>query len=132
MPRFPSEAWAAEFQKRLNENALYARAAQAWEGDFLFLVAPDEAAPNGEGVHVDLYHGECRQARYVADPDSVRSEFTYRGRRSDWERLLRHEVDPVKAILDGSFQLKGNLLKAMRFTSAAKEMLETAAKVPPD
>jgi len=38
----------------------------------------------------------------------------------------------VKAILDGTFRIKGNLAKAMRFTRAAKELVETAASVPTD
>jgi hypothetical protein len=36
----------------------------------------------------------------------------------------------VKAILDGTFRVKGNLAKMMRFTRAAKELVETAAKIP--
>jgi putative sterol carrier protein len=132
MPKFPSEAWALELCRRLNASAAYAESARAWEGDFLLLVAPDATAPLGEGIHLDLAQGRCRSARYVADPPSVSSEFVYRGARPDWERLLRRQIDPVKSLFDGTFKLQGNLLKAMRFQRAAKEMLECATEVPLD
>ena len=130
MPRFPSEPWAAAYRDRLNSDAEYARTARAWEGDFLFWVSPDPEAPRGEGVYLDLYHGTCRAARYVLDADQERPEFVYVGRRADWGRMLRREIDPVRAILDGTFRLQGILLKAMRFTPAAKAMVEAATDVP--
>jgi putative sterol carrier protein len=130
MPRFPSDAWASAFRERLNADAAYARAAAAWEGDVLFWVTPDATAPRGEGVHLDLAHGSCRAARWVDDAEATRAEFTYSGSREAWGRMLRREIDPVRAILDGTFRLRGNLLKAMRFTGAAKAMVEAATLVP--
>lgn len=130
MPTFPSTEWADAYRQRLNENAAYAEAARAWEGDILLLVAPDDRAPQGEGVLLDLHHGECRAAKFVPDAGQVTAEFTYRGSRENWGRMLRREIDPVRAILDGTFKLSGNLMKAMRFQRAAKEMVETATLVP--
>jgi putative sterol carrier protein len=132
MPKFPSAAWAAEYAQKLNENPAYAEAARAWEGDVMLLVLPDAIAPNGEGVRLDLFHGRCRSAEFVPDPRAARTEFTYEGSRGNWDRMLRREIDPVKSILDGTFRLRGNLAKAMRFTRAAKEMVETATLVPSD
>ena len=130
MVKFPSAEWAEAFRVALMNNSAYADAARAWEGDILLLVAPDAQSPNGSGIHLDLYHGECRAARFVPDASGVASEFVYEGPRAQWSRLLRHELDPVKAILDGTFRIKGNLAKAMRFTRAAKELVETAATIP--
>lgn len=130
--KFPSSEWAEALRVSLNANAAYAAAAHAWEGDILFLVTKDAVAPNGEGVYLDLSQGTCRSARFVPDPTGVSSEFVYEGSRANWARLLRHEVDPVKAILDGTFRVRGNLAKLMRFTRAAKELVETAANVPTD
>lgn len=128
--KFPSEEWAAEFRRLINQNDAYRAAAQAWEGDILFLVRtadPNAAAP---GVHLALAHGECSAATFYADARAVSSEFVYEGTPENWQKLLAGKVDPVNAILDGTFRIKGNLAKAMRFTRAAKELVETAAKVP--
>ncbi|HYA71406.1 MAG TPA: SCP2 sterol-binding domain-containing protein [Thermoplasmata archaeon] len=128
--KFPSEEWAAEFKNAINANEAYRAAAQAWEGDILFLVRvpdPNAAAP---GIHLALSHGQCSAATYHADARQVSSEFIYEGTTENWAKLLKGEVDPVKAILDGTFKIRGNLAKAMRFTKAAKELVETASKVP--
>ena len=130
MPKFPSAEWAEVYRDRLNANPAYREAAKAWEGDILLLVAPDPEAPRGEGVLLDLFHGACRSATFVPDATDARAEFTYRGTRENWGRMLRREIDPVRAILDGTFKLQGNLLKAMRFQRAAKEMVDTATQVP--
>ena len=127
---FPSAEWAAAFRRALNDNPAYREAAKAWVGDILLLVrpaAPDAPAP---GVHLELADGGCQNATYYPDARTVSSEFVYEGTPENWERLMRHELDPIKAILDGTFRVKGNLAKLMRFTRAAKELVETASNVP--
>ena len=57
----------------------------------------------------------------------VESEFRFEATRANWSRLMNHEVDPVRAVLDGTLRVKGNLGKLMRFTRASKELVETAA-----
>ena len=130
MARFPSAEWAAFFQSALNSNAEYAEAAKAWEGDILFLVTADPRSPKGSGIHLDLFHGSCRSATFTEDPTTISSEFIYEGRREDWRRLLQGELDPVKALLRGTFRVRGNLPKLMRFTRAATLLASTAATVP--
>jgi len=128
--KFPSEEWAAEFKNAINANEAYRAAASAWEGDILFLVRmpdPNVAAP---GIHLALSHGQCSAATFHADARQVSSEFIYEGTEENWAKLLKGDMDPVKAILDGTFKIRGNLAKAMRFTKAAKELVETASKVP--
>jgi len=130
--KFPSEEWAAAFRAALNENEAYRAAAQAWEGDILFLVRgadPNAAAP---GIHLALAHGGCSAATFHADARAVPSEFVYEGTAENWAKLRSGQLDPVKAILDGTFRIKGNLAKVMRFTRAAKELVETAARIPTD
>ena len=131
MAGFPSQAWADRFRVALNDNRDYAEAARAWEGDLLLLVAPDAGSPKGAGVHLDLFHGECRSATYVEDGTSVAPEFVYEGSRADWARLLRGEIDPVASLLNRTFRIRGNLAKAMRFTRAASLLAQTAASVAP-
>ncbi len=128
--KIPSQEWDAAFEAALNENADYASAAAAWEGDILLLVLGTSPAEISPGIRLDLFHGKCRGATYFPDARAVATEFVYQGPRESWAKLFRGEIDPVKAILDGTFQIKGNLAKAMRFTRAAKELVETAARIP--
>lgn len=130
MVTFPSTEWADLFQKALNENAAYGQAAAAWEGDLMFEVLADAQAAQGPGIYLDLDHGRCRAARYVADATTMNPEFVFRATRENWQRLLRREIDPVKAFLGGAIKMTGNPAKIMRFIGAAKELLDTAAGIP--
>lgn len=130
MPVFPSTEWAEAFCLAINANARYAEAAKAWEGDILLLVLPDSGEGPAPGVHLDLAHGRCRSAQFLPDARQRESEFVYSGTRSNWARAMRREIDPVRAILDGTFTIRGNLAKAFRFSRAAKELVETAAAIP--
>ena len=130
MPKFPSAEWATAFREAIGQNAAYADAAQAWEGDILLLVRPDAGEGPAPGVHLDLAHGACRSAEFLDDARGCESEFVFEGTRSSWARVMRREIDPVKAILDGTFKIRGNLAKALRFSRAAKELVETAAAIP--
>lgn len=127
---FPSAAWAEAFRTALNQNAAYQEAAKAWEGDIVFLVRSTDVSQPSPGIHLTLAHGHCSAAQYYPDARPVPSEFVYEGTPENWARLLHKEVDPVKAILDGTFKIRGNPAKLMRFTRAAKELVETAASIP--
>ena len=128
--QFPSAEWASAYQKALNDNPAYREAAKAWVGDILLLVrSPDPNAP-APGVHLELADGGCQKATFYPDAKGVASEFVYEGTPENWQKLMRHDLDPIKAILDGTFRVKGNLAKLMRFTRAAKELVETASNVP--
>jgi len=129
--RFPSAEWAEAFRAALNANPEYAAAAAAWEGEILLRVSAGEDGP-APGILLDLSHGTCRSATFHADSRAVASEFVYEGTAENWGRLVRGTLDPVRSILDGTFRLRGNLLKASRFTRAAKALVETAAHVPVD
>jgi putative sterol carrier protein len=128
--KFPSAEWAAEFRTALNQNEAYRAAAQAWEGDIMFLVRSEDPNAPSPGIHLALAHGECSAATFHPDARAVASEFVYEGTPENWKKLRSGQLDPVKAILDGTFRIKGNLAKVMRFTRAAKELVETAAKIP--
>jgi putative sterol carrier protein len=132
MASFPSPEWAALFKTAINENAAYAQAAAAWEGDLMLEVLPDAQATKGPGIYLDLAHGQCREARFVADPTTVSPEFVFRATRENWQKVMRKELDPVKAFLGGTIKMSGNPAKIMRFIGAAKELLDTAAAVPTD
>jgi putative sterol carrier protein len=128
--QFPSAEWAAAYQTAINENTVYREAAKAWVGDILLLVKPPDPSAPAPGIHLELANGECQKATFHADGRNLPSEFVYEGTAENWQRLMRHELDPVKAILDGTFRVKGNLAKLMRFTRAATQLVETASNVP--
>ncbi|MFX1487095.1 MAG: SCP2 sterol-binding domain-containing protein [Promethearchaeota archaeon] len=130
MVRFPSEEWVKEFHKLINESEAYAESAKNWEGDFLFVVTPDEGLDREWVVYVDLWHGKCRNARLLKSRDEKTTAFTMEGPYSNWKKLIQGKIGPIKGILTGKFKLKGSKMKILKNRKAAGELVATAAKVP--
>jgi len=128
--KFPSQEWADALRAALAANPEYREAAAAWEGEILFRLAPPGADGPAPGILLALAHGECTSAVFHADARTVASEFVYEGSPENWRRLIRGEIDPVRSIMDGTFKMRGNLLKASRFLRASKALVETAAVIP--
>jgi len=128
--KFPSGEWIKAFKEELNKNETYAEAAKDWEGDFLFIVTPDEGLEKEMVFYVDLWHGKCRDAYMVPDRETKTAEFIYEGPYSNWKKLIMGQLDPIQSLLMRKFKLKGNMAKIMRYTKAASELVKTASKVP--
>ncbi|MCL4323855.1 MAG: SCP2 sterol-binding domain-containing protein [Candidatus Thermoplasmatota archaeon] len=132
MVQFPSQEWIDQFKELLNKNADYEDAARTWEGDFLFLITPDGPITTPTAFWLDLWHGKCRDAKLLASPTEKSAAFTYEGTYGNWKKLIGKEIDPIKGLLGGQFKLRGAMMKVMRYTRAAKELVETATKIPTD
>jgi putative sterol carrier protein len=128
--KFPSEEWIKAFKEELNKNEAYAEAAKDWEGDFLFIVTPDEGLEKEMVFYVDLWHGKCRDAYMVPSRETKTAEFIYEGPYSNWRKLIMGQLDPIQSLLMRKFKLKGNMAKIMRYTKAASELVKTASRVP--
>jgi putative sterol carrier protein len=129
MTKFPSDEWVKEFAQKLNENKSYEEAAKTWEGDFLFVVTPDEGLDREYDLYLDLWHGKCREAKLLENKDEKSAEYAYEGPYSNWKRLIRGEIDPIRGLMTRKFRLRGNMLKVMRATRAASELVSTAKMV---
>ena len=66
MAFFPSDEWVRQFKDALNNNTSYEEVAKDWEGDFLFIVTPDDGLKKEVILYIDLWHGKCRNA-FIAD-----------------------------------------------------------------
>lgn len=128
MPKFFSQEWIEEYVKAINESEDYEKAAKGWEGDFLFVVEPDE---EGEPLYayIDLYHGKVRKGFVVKDPSQINAAFEFRGKLSNWKKLLKGEIDPIKGLITGKFKLKGSMAMVMRYAKAAKVLVDLTKKV---
>ena len=130
MVKFPSKEWVKEFHKLINENEAYAKAAKNWEGDFLFVVTPDEGLDKEWVLYLDLWHGKCRESRLLKSKDERETEFVMEGPYSNWRKLILGKIGPIKGIITGKFKLKGSKMKILRNRKAAGELVATASKVP--
>jgi len=128
---FASKEWLEAYKEALNGELgkAWQEAAKEWEGDFLFVINADDRLKETVHYYIDLFHGECRKVEMILDASTVpKAEFEYIGSYSNWEKLLKREIDPLRGILMRKFKLVGNKAKLMR-TTVAKELVETARKM---
>lgn len=134
--KLPSEAeeWIGQYKDALNESAEYAEAGEGWgvgfNGDFIFEIQPDDAY-DGEPVYfyLALQDGDCQDAYVTEDPDGEDWGFAFRGDYSDWKRLTNGAVDPVEGMMDGTFDLDGDMQKVMQYSQAAIVMTEVSGDI---
>ncbi len=129
MPKFFTQEWIDEFVKAVNSSEEYAKAAKDWEGDFLFVVEPDGELEKPVYAYIDLYHGKAKEGYVVEDPSKVNAAFEFRGKFSNWKKLLAGEIDPIKGLVTRKFTLKGNMAMVMRYAKAAKLLVECTKQV---
>lgn len=130
LAKFPSEEWIEIFMQELNANNNYEEAAKTWEGDFLFLIEPDADLKESATFYVDLWHGKCRGVAFLKPGEEKQAAFVYSGPYGNWKKLINKQIDPIQGLLTGKFKLKGDMVKVLRAVRAAKELVETAGKVP--
>ena len=128
---FASKEWLDAYKEALNgkPGKAWQQAAENWEGDFLFIITPDDRFKDTVHYYIDLWHGECRDAQMMKNADDLpEAEFQYIGPYSNWEKLLKGEIEPIRGLLMRKFKLIGNKGKLMR-SMVAKELVETARKM---
>jgi len=122
-----SEEWAVEFCKMLNSNEAYRAQSAGWESPLILRLIDGK---EDQAVFLDLWHGRCRSARPCTDSDFERADYVVSARREVWFLLYRQKMDPVYALMRGKLKLeKGSLVRLMKFTGAAKELLASASAV---
>ena len=150
MVKFATPEWASAYVEALNANQNYREAAgpsgfppDGWEGDFIFVIEPSGDVKEEILMWIGLYHGECTGARILgkdekfqviksgekAEGDAIGVEFTYAATYDNWVKILKQELDPIRALLGGQAKLQGDMAKVMRATKAAQEMVVTTTKI---
>ena len=149
MPKYATQEWCDLYVKAMNESEAYKEAAgprgfppNGWEGDYIFVVEPGGNVKEEIHMWIGLYHGDCTGAKIVQPDDyvlikagekppegKIGIEYIYSATYPNWEKILKKELDGVKALLGGQAKLKGDMAKVMRATKAASEMVNTAASI---
>ncbi len=130
--KFSSDAWIKELSRRLNESESYERAAKDWEGDFLFVVEPDEEFDDTAYLYLGLYHGKSPDAAVVDSEDARETEFVIRAPYGVWRKVVEGKLDPIQGMMTRQLKLSGNMMKVMRYPKAAQEIVACCAEVPTD
>ena len=130
--KFPSNEWIQEFSRQLNASPEYERSGKAWEGDFLFIIEPDESFAQTVYMYLDLYHGKCRRAAQLTGPDEIQTGYVLSATYATWKKVIEAKLDPIQGLMTRKLKLKGDMLQVMRYPKAAKDMVDCVLRVPSD
>ena len=129
---FPSDAWAKAMMEDLNKSESYLDSAKNWEGDFYFIVDAGGKLEKPAILYMDLWHGKCRKAYLVTDPDAMKPAYRLSGSAANWKRVMTKQMDPMQAMMTGQLKLQGNMVMVMKNVRAAKELVESCTRIPTD
>ena len=129
---FPSDSWIKAMMEELNNSDVYKVVAKNWEGDFYFIIQPGGRLTKEAILYMDLWHGKCRDACVVSDPNSRDPAFCLSGPIANWKRVMTKQLDPMQAMMTGVLKLKGNMAMVMKNVRAAKELVECCTRIPTD
>ena len=118
--------WGKAFCQGLSNNPAYNSAASTWEGDFVF-ICDDHPDGDVKYLYLDLWHGKCRGVEDV--DENKEAEFIIRGDYDVYVQIAKKELDPIRALIEGSLDLDGDMSKIMRATKAAIELVNTITLV---
>jgi putative sterol carrier protein len=132
MAAFGTREWLELFQEKVNASEAYRAAAATWEGEvaFVFESEPDRGWPVTVHALLDLWHGECRKARIVSEPEAEAAPFVIRAPFTRWKQVLERDLDPIKGMMQGKLRLRGDLPTIVRYVKAANELVNLATEVP--
>jgi hypothetical protein len=83
--------------------------------------------PSGWGEDVPLARSPLE---LVAPQRGEQASFLISAEYEGWKRILRGELDPVRAIWTGTVTVRGDLSFLLRYMRAARELLACAVRVP--
>ncbi len=119
--QFPSDEWIKALCTQLNQSPTYQKAAEKWEGDLVFAV--ENVGGKTAYLYMDLWHGECRGARELANENEANAEFQLAAPLPTWKRIIEGQLDPIRALTGRQLKLKGNMLKILKTPKAAIELV---------
>ena len=130
--KFPSDEWIKELSRQLNDSETYEKSAKDWEGDFMFVVEPDDAYPETAYLYLDLYHGKSPSAAQLSSLDEKPAAYVLSAPFSNWRKVIEGKLEPIQGMMTRKLKLRGNMMKIMRYPKAAKEIVSCCALVPTD
>jgi putative sterol carrier protein len=125
---FLSDAWIKALQAELNESQSYQASARNWEGDFYFVITLEGGAPPVY-FYMDLWHGECRAAYAVVNPDALSPEFVIEAPLATWRKVVEKKLDPIQGLVMHQLKLKGPLVKVLRAPMAAMNLVQCCTHI---
>jgi putative sterol carrier protein len=124
--------WAVAWGEAIRASDGYRMAARRWQWPMVITMTLGTELDLAErSVFLDLFEGDCREARYASETDRATVPFIISGDFHAWKQVLEHDLDPILALMTGKLKLaKGSLAALIPYVTAARELVASAAQVP--
>jgi putative sterol carrier protein len=132
---FPSEEWVAAYKDAINANTDYAKAGKDWTHGVVAMVVkaePSVGIAEDLAMWLDVHEGRCRACRLLpAKEAEEKAPFVVVASYAQWKQVIRREVDPTKALMQGKLKLtKGHMPTMVKYVNASKQLVESTSRVP--
>lgn len=132
---FPSEEWVAAYKDAINANPEYKKAGKDWTHGVVAMVveaAPDLQLPEALAMWLDVHEGACRDCRLLPASEAIeKAPFVVVASYAQWKQVIRKEIDPTKALMQGKLRLtKGHMPTMVKHVNASKQLVESTTRVP--
>ncbi len=128
--KFPSDDWIKELARLLNASPAYEKAGKSWEGDFVFVVEPDDALPQPAYLYLDLFHGKSREAAQMSSRTERIAQYTLSAPFGTWRQVTEGKLNPIQGLMTRKLKIQGDMLQIMRYPKAVKEIVDCCMQIP--
>jgi putative sterol carrier protein len=119
MALYPSQEWCDAWKEAINHDPAIEKTGEKWgvdfNGDWLFTVTPGAGLEETVYVFLKAAKGKCSEAHFLDDPADVNPGFVVTGSYADYKSVVKGEKDFLALVVKGTFKLKGDMGKMMRF-----------------
>jgi putative sterol carrier protein len=125
-------SWVLAYEKEIQGDEIYAAVAKGWHGSVVEHVLADPEVGLDEDIylHMDLENGQCRSVRLVPHEVGENADYVLTAEYVRWRQIIKGELDPIKAIMQGKIKLKGHLPTLVRYAKAAARLAYLVGQVP--
>ena len=127
---FPSEEWLKDLEAKINSDERYQDIAKNWEGDLFFNIDPEGNLKERLTFYLDLWHGKCRKAEYMPQPDSYPNPvFVMSATYNNITAVLTGKLNPMTAMMTSKLKVKGSMGYMMRNVPTVLDFVRVAQEV---
>jgi len=130
---FPSAEWVSAYADAINANENYKRVGKDWTFGVVAMCVkaePSLGIDEDQAMLLDVHQGTCRGAKLVPMSEADSAPFVVVASYPQWKAVIKREVDPTKALMQGKLKLvKGHMPTMVRFVNASKELVESTSRI---
>ena len=130
---FPSAEWAAAYKAAINASAEYKTVGKDWtQGAVAMVVKADPALRIAEdtAMWLDIDRGECTDCRLISAKEAESAPFVIVGTYALWKQVIKKELDPIKAMMQGKLKLtKGHMPTMVKYVHSSRKLVELTSGV---